>query len=37
MNSQKRICNEISDQQPDFFKGSLDVNFLFTNTPFEVI
>ena len=27
------FAEEIVDQQPDFFMGSLDVNSLFTNIP----
>ena len=36
MNSPKdsfQFVEEIFDQQPEFFMGSLDVNFLFTNIP----
>ena len=29
------FAKEILDQQPDFFKGSLDVDFLFTNISLE--
>ena len=29
------LAEEIVDQQPDFFMGSLDVNSLFTNIPLE--
>ena len=29
------FAEEILDQQPDFFMGSLDVHSLFTNIPLE--
>ena len=37
MNLQQNICDKIFDQQPDFFMGSLHVDFLFANTPLEEV
>ena len=29
------FAENVVDQQPDFFMGSLDIDFLFTNIPLE--
>ena len=35
VNDSFHFAEEIVDQQPDFFMGSLDVDSLFTNIPLE--